>query len=333
MAKVLIICDRPAWAFDHIAQALIRHNDRPNLVLDIFYLKGRESELSRIADNYDLIFPVHWSLASIQKWSWMERILKESAVPSRVHRLYPRLPLLPKGRVITGIHAHHDWDERKTRPDNSVAPPDELVNFLAAFPGVNVVSRRLFDLFSNAGLTNLYHTPNGVESGIFKAMLPLSLDGKLRVGTTGTKKRDWKEGITEFIEPLAKLDFVDLKIATPEDGRYVSPERMPEFLNSLDVYVLASASEGFPLKVLEASSCGRPVVTTKVGGCEELIADGENGFFVERKIEAFIERLELLNRNRMLLRQMGSRSRKIVETEWSWKIRARSWLNFIESHL
>lgn len=333
MSKVLIICDRPSWAFDNIAKALIKYNDRPDLDLSIFYLKGNEKALSNLCNSYDMFFPIHWSLAGDRRKTWVERIFRLIPPVSAELRLINSLVSLPKGRVITGIHAHHDWDQRLTTPERNVPPPQMLVDFLAGFPGVNIVSKRLFDLFVNAGLTNLHYTPNGVDTDVFSPIPFSQGEQKLRVGTSGTKKRDWKEGITEFIEPLGEVDFVDLRIATPEDDRYIPPARMPEFLNSLDVYVLASLSEGFPLKVLEACACGRPVVTTKVGGCEELITDGLNGFFVERRVEDFIDKLTYLHKNRIQLEQMGKTSRKIIEEKWSWKIRAKAWLDFIELHL
>ena len=36
-ARVLIVADRPNWAYDTIAKALVQFNDDPDLILDIEY--------------------------------------------------------------------------------------------------------------------------------------------------------------------------------------------------------------------------------------------------------------------------------------------------------
>ncbi|HSF59964.1 MAG TPA: glycosyltransferase [Candidatus Binatia bacterium] len=46
---------------------------------------------------------------------------------------------------------------------------------------------------------------------------------------------------------------------------------VPEILNALDTYVLASESEGMSNTILEAMACGLPVVATSVGGNAELV--------------------------------------------------------------
>jgi glycosyltransferase involved in cell wall biosynthesis len=52
-----------------------------------------------------------------------------------------------------------------------------------------------------------------------------------------------------------------------------------EILNALDVYVLASESEGMSNTILEAMACGLPVVATAVGGNVELV-DRAGGLLV-----------------------------------------------------
>ncbi|MBT1071831.1 glycosyltransferase [Pelotalea chapellei] len=51
-------------------------------------------------------------------------------------------------------------------------------------------------------------------------------------------------------------------------------------LNSLDVYVQPSLSEGHPLAVLEAMSLGLPVIASRVGGLPELFCDETFGTLV-----------------------------------------------------
>ena len=55
---------------------------------------------------------------------------------------------------------------------------------------------------------------------------------------------------------------------------------IPELMRDLDVFVLSSTSEGFPLVLLEAMAAGTAVVATRCGGPEELVEHGTNGFLV-----------------------------------------------------
>ena len=52
-------------------------------------------------------------------------------------------------------------------------------------------------------------------------------------------------------------------------------------LNAMDVFVQPSLSEAFSQVLIEAMGVGLPVVATDVGGANEVIVDGENGFLIE----------------------------------------------------
>jgi glycosyltransferase involved in cell wall biosynthesis len=55
---------------------------------------------------------------------------------------------------------------------------------------------------------------------------------------------------------------------------------VPELLSELDIFVLPSTSEGFPLVALEAMAAGRPSVLTRCGGPQEVVDDGVTGYLV-----------------------------------------------------
>lgn len=52
------------------------------------------------------------------------------------------------------------------------------------------------------------------------------------------------------------------------------------FLNGLDLLVVSSHTEGFSLAAAQAQACGLPVISTRCGGPEEIVADGETGILV-----------------------------------------------------
>ena len=62
-------------------------------------------------------------------------------------------------------------------------------------------------------------------------------------------------------------------------GAYPS-EQLKLPLSAADLFVLATANEGWANVFLEAMACGLPVITTKVGGNQEVVNDSSLGIVV-----------------------------------------------------
>jgi len=70
----------------------------------------------------------------------------------------------------------------------------------------------------------------------------------------------------------------------------MSHNLMPEIINCANIFILVSSFEGTPISVLEALSCGIPVVASKAGDLPKLIINGVNGYLIDNFSE-----LELMN--------------------------------------
>ncbi len=55
---------------------------------------------------------------------------------------------------------------------------------------------------------------------------------------------------------------------------------VPDLLAALDVFCISSLYEGTPLTLFEAMAAGRPIVSTAVDGCREILEDGVSGLLV-----------------------------------------------------
>jgi glycosyltransferase involved in cell wall biosynthesis len=84
-------------------------------------------------------------------------------------------------------------------------------------------------------------------------------------------------------------------------------------LPALDVFVLPSRFEGFPLAILEAQLAGLPVVASDVGSIDEAVVPGETGILVPPDdAEALAEALRPLLADAGLRERLGARGRERV---------------------
>lgn len=92
-------------------------------------------------------------------------------------------------------------------------------------------------------------------------------------------------------------------------------------IQNADCVVLPSYREGLPRSLLEAMAVGKPVITTDVPGCRNVVKEGVNGYLCKLKDEedlaAKMEKIISLDSN--ALNQMGEKSRELVKNNFDEK--------------
>jgi len=93
---------------------------------------------------------------------------------------------------------------------------------------------------------------------------------------------------------------------------------MPELLASALMFVLPSYyAEGMPKVLLEASSCGVPIITTDHPGCRDAVIEGETGLLVPTKdADALASAMINLIENKPLSIKMGNKGRILAESSY-----------------
>lgn len=93
---------------------------------------------------------------------------------------------------------------------------------------------------------------------------------------------------------------------------------VPMLLAEMDVFVLPSTSEGFPLVVLEAMAAGKPVVSTRCGGVEEVFTSDLDSLLVPvRDADAIAAQICSLLDNPQHTAAMGDAGRHRVRDAFS----------------
>jgi glycosyltransferase involved in cell wall biosynthesis len=91
-----------------------------------------------------------------------------------------------------------------------------------------------------------------------------------------------------------------------------------DVLSNVDLVVVPSLLEGFPLVTLEAMAMAKPIVATQINGIGEQISDGEEGLLVPPKNpKALAAAVLKLVQNNELASRLGIEARRKVETYFS----------------
>lgn len=96
---------------------------------------------------------------------------------------------------------------------------------------------------------------------------------------------------------------------------------VPELMALMDIFVLPSYREGFPVVLMEASSMSVPCITTDVRGCREVVVNNRNGIVVPLKnVQALSSAIVEVLTDDNLAQKLGGNGRLIAETRFDERI-------------
>ena len=167
-------------------------------------------------------------------------------------------------------------------------------------------------------------------------MIPAGRQVILNIGTA-SKRKGWIE-LFDALEELKKTNsnfhLVAVHTWKPEfsfaeeinkrglqehflDLGEVPPGALNKIYQMADIFCLPSHAEGMANVVIEAMSCGLPVITTTVGGHRELVTNGQNGLLIPPQSTGHLsDALIRLIDNAELRNQLGKNAREFILTEW-----------------
>lgn len=120
----------------------------------------------------------------------------------------------------------------------------------------------------------------------------------------------------------AHLDALAEELNVSDLIRYVGTVSYDELEKSYqyaDIFVLTSLSEGMPSVILEAMGCGLPIIASDVGGNNEIVTEGVNGFLIKGDdTDLIAEQLALLVNDANRRQQMGKASRELA-LHYGWQ--------------
>ena len=329
--KIAYIIDEKGWALENVAINIKKNAD--NYLIDIIpgnVFEGNMLQLFLICQEYDLI---HFG------WRGYLSLIDREAMRyySETELLTP-LDDLIKEKVLNKKVSFAVCDELYLEGEEKWRT-EEIMKYSKNY---FVSSKRLQKIYNEFACkpTTIIH--DGVDLEKYKPtnLNRLSETKKLIVGWAGNSEYKDSFGNTDLkgvhniikpaIEQLQAEGYdVDLKMADSKNNR-IKQSDMPDFYNSVDLYVCASKSEGTPLTVLEAMAMGLPVISTDVGIVSEAFGKKQSKYILEeRTAECLKQNIKKLIENKNELVELSNENLTSIK-KWDWKIIAKDYEKFFE---
>ncbi|MGA1790699.1 MAG: glycosyltransferase family 4 protein, partial [bacterium] len=97
----------------------------------------------------------------------------------------------------------------------------------------------------------------------------------------------------------------------------IANEQLPDYLRTYAAFVLPSFYEGHPKTLIEAMSCGLPVITTNVPGINNIVEHGETGWLCNTDANSLQDAILKVLSDLDLQKRLGKNARQYVLKHYS----------------
>ena len=112
---------------------------------------------------------------------------------------------------------------------------------------------------------------------------------------------------------VATIEKFNLEQACQLVGVYKTAQERSRFMQSINVFVLPSLTEGTPNAIIEAMSHGKPIIATDVGGIADIVTEEVGALVPARDMKALGAAMSELAGNPEVRKRMGIAARKKYE--------------------
>lgn len=334
--KIAIVYDTDGWAYHNIAKE-IQKNLSDEYDIDIIpksVFNHNVIRLMFLAKKYDLVHLLWRGIFSELENDFASNYIESLGLSKEefVNKF------VEPANITTSVYDHSFLNKEAFWITEA---------FLKYSKAYTVSSKKLKDIYDNLNIDKKpeMEITDGVD---LEKFVPKNLERfsnienrVINIGWVGnskfedSQKDDDLKGVRKIIIPaieeLKQEGYkIERKFADRNEG-YIPHDKMPDYYNSIDLYVCASKEEGTPNPVLESMACGVPVISTDVGIVSEAFGEKQKEYIIEERTkEALKEKIVKLLENKEQFKILSDENLKQIKN-WSWNIKCKQFREFFDT--
>ncbi len=269
--------------------------------------------LTHTASNYFFsqkfdVVAVHNVLDVLSVPSTQKIVLHLHGYPSKINYMHQLCFTLPKVFIADSQYIKHKWSQMIKFSNCSVATNGVRSDYFIPRPQI----KHCYDALYLGRLVPV----KGIEYFIEAVRLLKKSIPKIKIAIAGEGPE--KNNLMALVGKL-KLD------QNIKNLGYIRSDNLVQLYNSSKMAVFPSyGREGILTTMLEASSCGVPVITTTACSMHEFLKHRKTGFLVKPKnSRAIALAIKEIYQNEPLRVKLGMNARREVLKRWDWKIKIK----------